>query len=79
MAGYTGSQRAFRREERIGINQAFDACGFSMLNLGAYLAGTHDEEKGATVLAVQSMTTHPGTEHSITINDAGGARFAVAN
>nr|WP_227695955.1 hypothetical protein [Klebsiella quasipneumoniae] len=79
MAAYTGAGRVLRREEQIRINQAIGSCGFSMLNLGAYLSGANDEEKGATVFAVQSTRKLSRTEYSITINDEAGAGFAIAN
>lgn len=72
LAAYTGAGRT-RREEQIRINQAIGSCGFSMLNLGAYLSGANDEEKGATVFAVQSTRKLSSrTEYSITINDKRG-------
>lgn len=79
LAAYTGAGRVLRREEQIRINQAIGSCGFSMLNLGAYLSGANDEEKGATVFAVQSTRKLSRTEYSITINDEAGAGFAIAN
>lgn len=79
LAAYTGTGRILRREEQIRINQAIGSCGFSMLNLGAYLSGANDEEKGATVFAVQSTRKLSRTEYSITINDEAGAGFAIAN
>lgn len=44
-----------------------------MLNLGAYLSGANEEEKGATVFAVQNTSKPSRTEYSNTINDEAGA------